>query len=323
MVVRSDLIAASVYSRKLPWSCSSNSSLRERRGSEVSQLQNRSGCPHHSLGLSCVGIRPLLPKTGHGFARPATEASGPPADDASGAAAANVSGLSSAKVTSLRSPTSATTAAPWSKTGRPGRTTGSGALAIPTSVATGGSAGESAMTPTGVDAGAGNKSAGLEAAATSTASPGMMAAPTRGSAWEACPMAARAAWAPRRRVPYAEANQPAWRDAAPAAEAVPVLRAFVGARPAEPCLRLLKERERESSRHIEKKPKQKYPQILTCSGARPIVPAGRRLGPQSPQALPRVAPLPALAPLPPRAPEAPRGQPAQASSRRPRDQPPV
>jgi hypothetical protein len=26
---------------------SSNSSLRERRGFEVSRLQNRSGCPHH------------------------------------------------------------------------------------------------------------------------------------------------------------------------------------------------------------------------------------------------------------------------------------
>jgi hypothetical protein len=37
-----------------------------------------------------------------------------------------------------------------------------------------------------------------------------------------------------------------WRAAAPAAEASPVLRAFLGARPAEPCLRLLKERERES-----------------------------------------------------------------------------
>jgi hypothetical protein len=58
-------------------------------------------------------------------------------------------------------------------------------------------------------------------------------------------MATRAAWAPRRRAPCAEANQPAWRAAAPAVEAGPVLRAFVGARPAEPCLRLLKERERE------------------------------------------------------------------------------
>jgi hypothetical protein len=95
-------------------------------------------------------------------------------------------------------------------------------------------------------------------------------------------MATRAAWAPRRRAPCAEANQPAWRAAAPAAEAGPVLRTFVGARPAEPCLRLLKERERESSRHTEKKPKQRYPQILIRSGARPIVPAGRPLGPRSP-----------------------------------------
>jgi hypothetical protein len=136
-------------------------------------------------------------------------------------------------------------------------------------------------------------------------------------------MATRAAWAPRRRAPCAEANQPAWRVAAPAAEAGPVLRAFVGARPAEPYIRLLKERERASSRHTKKKPKQRYPQILTRSRARPIVPAGRPLGPRSPQALPRVAPLPASGPLPPWALEAPKGRPAQASSRRSRDQPPV
>jgi hypothetical protein len=68
MVDQSDLTAASVYSRKLSRDFSSNSSLRERRGSEVSRLQNRSGCPHHSLGLSCAEVRPLLPRTGHGFA---------------------------------------------------------------------------------------------------------------------------------------------------------------------------------------------------------------------------------------------------------------
>jgi hypothetical protein len=134
-------------------------------------------------------------------------------------------------------------------------------------------------------------------------------------------METRAAWAPRRRAPCAEANQSAWHAAASAAEAGPILRAFVGGRPAKPCLRLLKERERASSRHTVKKPKQGYPQILTRSEARPIVPAEKPLGPQSPQALPRVAPLPASAPLPPWAPEAPRGQPALASSRRPRDRP--
>jgi hypothetical protein len=83
MVVRSDLIAASVYSRKLSRNCSSNSSLRARRGSEVSRLQNTSDYPHHSLGLSCVGIRSLLPKTGHGSTCLATKASGPPAVNAS------------------------------------------------------------------------------------------------------------------------------------------------------------------------------------------------------------------------------------------------
>jgi hypothetical protein len=62
-------------------------------------------------------------------------------------------------------------------------------------------------------------------------------------------METHAAWAPRRRVPCAEANQPAWRVAAPAAEASIILRAFVGARPAEPCLHLLKEREGKLKTH--------------------------------------------------------------------------
>jgi hypothetical protein len=254
MVDRSDLISASVYSRKLFRDCSSNSSLREKRGSEVCRLQNRSDCPHHSLGLSCAGIRPLLPKTGHGSACPSIEASGPPAVDASGTTAVEVPGLSSSKVTGLRSPTSATTAAlsSWSRMGRSGMTRGGGASAIPTSAATGGSAGESATAPAEIDAGAGNKIGRLGATAASTASPGMMAAPTGGSTWEACPRSTRAAWAPRQRAPCAEASQPAWRAAAPAAEVGLVLRAFVGARPAEPCLRLLKEREGKFKTHNEK-----------------------------------------------------------------------
>jgi hypothetical protein len=56
-------------------------------------------------------------------------------------------------------------------------------------------------------------------------------------------MTASASWAPHRRAPSAEANQLAWHAAAPAEEAGPVLMAFVGARPAEPCLHLLKGRE--------------------------------------------------------------------------------
>jgi hypothetical protein len=131
-------------------------------------------------------------------------------------------------------------------------TTGGGASTIPTSAATGGSMGESATAPTGVDAGTDNKSGGLGATAALAASPGMVAAPTGGSAREACPMATRAAWAPRWRAPCAEANQPAWRATAPAAEAGFVLRAFVGARPAKPCLRLLKERDGKFKTHSEK-----------------------------------------------------------------------
>jgi hypothetical protein len=192
-----------------------------------------------------------------------------------------------------------------------------GTSTIPTSDATGGSAGESATALAGVDAGAGNKSGGLGTTAAPAFSPGTMAAPTEGSAWEACPMARCAARAPRSRAPCAEASQPAWRVVAPAAEAGSVLRAFLGARPVEPCLRLLKEREKTRSRHTDKKPKQRYPRILTRSEPGPIVPAGRPLGPQPLQA------LPTLAPPPPRAPEAPKGRPAQASSRRPEDQLPV
>jgi hypothetical protein len=184
MVDRSDLIAASVYSWKLSRDLSSSSSLRERRGSEseVSRLQNRSGCPHHSLGLSYAGIRSLLPKTGHGSARPSTKASGPPAADASGTATIDVLGLPSAKVAGLRSPTSATTVAlsSWPRTGRSGMTTGGGASTILTSAATDGSAGESATAPAEVDACAGNMSGGLGTAAASAASPDMMAAPTGG-----------------------------------------------------------------------------------------------------------------------------------------------
>jgi hypothetical protein len=65
-------------------------------------------------------------------------------------------------------------------------------------------------------------------------------------------MAACVAWAPRRRAPCAEASQPAWRAAAPVAKAGLVLRAFMGARLAEPCLRLLKEREGKFKTHSDK-----------------------------------------------------------------------
>jgi hypothetical protein len=65
-------------------------------------------------------------------------------------------------------------------------------------------------------------------------------------------MATRAAWAPRWRAPWAEANQPAWCAVAPAAEAGFVLRAFVGARPAGPCFCLLKERDGKFMTHNER-----------------------------------------------------------------------
>jgi hypothetical protein len=93
MVDRSDLIATSACSWSSLRDCSSRSSLRKRRSSEAPRLQNRNGCPRHSLGLRCAGIRPLLPKTGRGSARPSTKASGPPAVDASNTIAVDVLGL--------------------------------------------------------------------------------------------------------------------------------------------------------------------------------------------------------------------------------------
>ena len=62
----------------------------------------------------------------------------------------------------------------------------------------------------------------------------------------------RAAWAPRLRASCAEASQPAWRGAALAAEAGTVLRAFLGARSAEPCLRLLGGKGKAGSGHTKK-----------------------------------------------------------------------
>jgi hypothetical protein len=129
-------------------------------------------------------------------------------------------------------------------------TTSGGTSTIPTSAATGGSAGESATAPVGVDAGADNKSGGLGVA--SAASPGVMAAPTGGQLGKLAPWQLVPPGPPRWRAPCAEANQPTWRATAPAAEAGFVLRAFVGARPAKPYLRLLKERESKFKAHNER-----------------------------------------------------------------------
>ncbi len=63
------------------------------------------------------------------------------------------------------------------------------------------------------------------------------------------PMATRAAWAPRLRASCAEASQPTWHGATLAAEAGTVLRAFLGARPAEPCLHLRRGKGEAGSGH--------------------------------------------------------------------------
>jgi hypothetical protein len=72
-------------------------------------------------------------------------------------------------------------------------------------------------------------------------------------------MATRAAWAPRLGASCAEASQSAWRGAALAAEAGTVLRAFLGARPAETCLRLLGGKGKAGLGHTKKEPGQRYP----------------------------------------------------------------
>jgi hypothetical protein len=119
-------------------------------------------------------------------------------------------------------------------------------------------------------------------------------------------MIACASWAPRRRAPRMEANQPAWRAAALAEEAGPVLRAFVGARPAEPCLRLLKGRKDKIKIHRKmaetRVPSDTYPLRGKANRA-----YGETSRPRSPQTLPRVGQRPTSTPPPPRTPEAPGG----------------
>lgn len=195
--------------------------------------------PTPLIGVAPRGDKVAAPQDGPQFARPSSKASEPPAVDASGTLAVDVLGLPSAKEVGPRSPTSATAAALslWPRLGRSGTTTSGGSSTIPTSGATGGSTGESVTAPAGVDAGASNRSGGLRAMATSAVSSDTMVAPTEGSARGTCPLATRAAWAPRSRALCAEASQLAWCAAAPAAEASPVLRAFLGARPVELCLR--------------------------------------------------------------------------------------
>jgi hypothetical protein len=213
--------------------------------------------PTPLIGVAPLGDKDAAPQDGPRFCVALPQGVGPPAVNASGTIAVDVLGLPSATEAGPRSPTSATEAALslWPRLGRSGATLRSGSSAIPTSGATGGSTGESATAPAGVDASAGNRSGGLKATAALAISSGTMAAPTGGSARGTCPMATRAAWAPHSRALCAEASQPAWCTATPAAEASPILRAFLGARPVELCLRLLKEGEKTRSRHTEEKTK--------------------------------------------------------------------
>jgi hypothetical protein len=78
MVDRSDPIAASAYSRSSSRDCCSGSSSRTKRSFEEPRVQNRSTCPHRSLGSRRTGMRSSLPKTSHGSAPPSSKASGTP-----------------------------------------------------------------------------------------------------------------------------------------------------------------------------------------------------------------------------------------------------
>jgi hypothetical protein len=162
MVDRSDPIAASAYSRSSSRDYSSRSSSRTKRGFEAPRIQNRSACPHHSVGLRRAGIRSLLPETGRGSARPSSKALGPPAVDASGAIADGVLGLLSAKEAGFRSPTSAMAVALslWPGMGGLETTSSSDTSAIPASVATGGSTGKTATASAEAGAGAGTRQVG-------------------------------------------------------------------------------------------------------------------------------------------------------------------
>jgi hypothetical protein len=184
MVDRSDPIAASAYSQSSSRDCSSRSSSRTKRGFKAPRVQNRSACPHHSLGSRRAGIRSLLPKTGHDSARPSSKASGPPAVDDSGTIADGILGFPSAKEAGFRSPTSAMAVAlslrP--RLGRSETTSSSGTSAIPASAATSGSTGKTATASAEAGAGTGNTTGGIGAATTPAASPGTMAAPMEGSA---------------------------------------------------------------------------------------------------------------------------------------------
>jgi hypothetical protein len=181
----------------------------------------------------------------------------------------------------------------------------SDASAILASAATGGSTARTTAASAGAGDGAGNMSGGLEAAAAPAVSLGMTAASAEESASGARPTMTCATWPPRFGASCEKASWPARPGAALAAEAGAVLRAFRGARPVEPCLRLPGGKRRAGSEHTKEDPGQRYSKILTHSGPRSIVPVGRSLEPRSPKVPPRTAPLPASSL--PRAPEAPEG----------------
>jgi hypothetical protein len=202
-------------------------------------------------------------------------------------------------------------------------TSSGGATTVPTLEATGGSAGESATAPTGVDAGTGNKSGRLVAVTASMASPGTMTVPTEGSAWGACPMAARAAWAPPLEGVLCGSQPTGMARRGISCRGQPRLKGLPGGQTSRALPPLAKKKEGESNI----KTRREKIETEVFSDTYPLRTKASRACGEAPRAPVPVGaaescPTPASAPLPPRTPEAPKGRPAQASPR-PRGRPPV
>jgi hypothetical protein len=256
MVDRGDPIAASAYSRSSSRDCSSRSSSRTKRGFEAPRVQNRSACPHHSLRLRHVGIRSLLPKTGRGSARPSSKASGPPAVGASGTIADDVLGLPSAKggppITDLGNGCRPLLMV---ETGEVGDDLEQRHLGHPSISGDGWLHGQNSDGLSRSWCRRRQHVRWARGRGHVSSLPRHDGRPDGGVSLGGLPHGNSCRLGPRSRASCAEASQPAWCAAALAAEADTVLRAFWGARPAEPCLRLLKGRDKAGSGHTKKEPK--------------------------------------------------------------------
>lgn len=246
MVDRSDLIAASVYSRKLFRNCSSNSSFRERRGSEVSRL------PTPLIGIELHGDKAAAPQDGPRFCAPHGRGVGSLCSWCIGY-------HRSRRLGPLLSQGDRPPLTELGNNGRPllmiengeiGDDQGRRRLSRLNIGGDGRLRGRISDGPDRNRCRRRQQDRRTRGRGCVNDLPRYDGRSNRGLDPGGLTMAAYAAWAPRRRAPCAEANQQAWRATTPATEAGLVLRAFEGARPAEP-LRLLKEREGKFKTHSE------------------------------------------------------------------------